>query len=192
MGVAGLTIHGVQLFIEKWHNPSIIAASSGSSTPSIRSSTSTTTGWLSPGKMPPPQFDRSLGPGSIHLAFLFRGGKLSISINRSSTGSGLANPRLNFPSGLIPPIAGVLWKCNFPSLPGAAIQFTAQILRQEWRQPQNLLDASRDRSAEFVLTCSWCKKIIYSGTGLGRNRGGHRASGPLRPPLHVPHRRYHL
>jgi hypothetical protein len=52
-------------------------------------------------------------------------------------------------------------------LPGAAIQFAAHILREEWRDPIDLLDASRDRSGEFVTVCSWCKKIHIPGQGWG-------------------------
>jgi hypothetical protein len=52
-------------------------------------------------------------------------------------------------------------------LPGGAIQFMAQILRQEWRDPVDLLDASRDRSGEFLKICSWCKKINIPGQGWG-------------------------
>jgi hypothetical protein len=50
-------------------------------------------------------------------------------------------------------------------LPGGAIQILAQILRQEWRDPVDLLDASRDRSGEFLKICSWCKKINIPGLG---------------------------
>jgi hypothetical protein len=52
-------------------------------------------------------------------------------------------------------------------LAGDSIQFIAQILRQEWRQPQDLLDASQDRSGEFLKICSWCKKIHIPGRGWG-------------------------
>jgi hypothetical protein len=52
-------------------------------------------------------------------------------------------------------------------LPGDAIQFTAHILREEWRDPIDLLDASRNRSGEFVIVCSWCKKINIPGRGWG-------------------------
>ena len=52
-------------------------------------------------------------------------------------------------------------------LAGDAIQFMAQILRQEWREPLDLLDASRDRSGEFLKICSWCKKINIPGQGWG-------------------------
>jgi hypothetical protein len=52
-------------------------------------------------------------------------------------------------------------------LPGAAIQFTAHMLREEWRDPIDLLDASRNRSGEFVSVCSWCKKIRIPGRGWG-------------------------
>jgi hypothetical protein len=52
-------------------------------------------------------------------------------------------------------------------LPGDAIQCMAQMLRQEWRQPQDLLDASRDRTGEFLKICSWCKKINIPGQGWG-------------------------
>jgi hypothetical protein len=52
-------------------------------------------------------------------------------------------------------------------LPGAAIQFTTHILREEWRDPIDLLDTSRDRTQEFVKVCSWCKKINIPGRGWG-------------------------
>jgi hypothetical protein len=52
-------------------------------------------------------------------------------------------------------------------LPGGAIQFTAHILREEWRDPIDLLDASRNRSGDFVTVCSWCKKINIPGRGWG-------------------------
>jgi hypothetical protein len=52
-------------------------------------------------------------------------------------------------------------------LPGDAIRCMAQMLRQEWRQPQDLLDASRDRTGEFLKICSWCKKINIPGQGWG-------------------------
>jgi len=52
-------------------------------------------------------------------------------------------------------------------LAGGAIQFIAQILRQEWRQPLDILDASRDISEEFLKICSWCKKVNIPGRGWG-------------------------
>jgi len=52
-------------------------------------------------------------------------------------------------------------------LPGDATQFMAQILWEEWREPVDLLDASRDRSGEFLKICSWCKKINIPGRGWG-------------------------
>jgi len=52
-------------------------------------------------------------------------------------------------------------------LPGKAIQFIAQILRQEWREPVGLLAASQDRSGELLQICSWCKKIKIPGRGWG-------------------------
>jgi hypothetical protein len=48
-----------------------------------------------------------------------------------------------------------------------AIQFTAHMLREEWRDPVELLDASRDRTQEFLKICSWCKKINIPGLGWG-------------------------
>jgi hypothetical protein len=50
-------------------------------------------------------------------------------------------------------------------LSGDAIQFISHILREERRQPVDLLDASRDRSEEFLKICSWCKKIHIPGGG---------------------------
>jgi hypothetical protein len=52
-------------------------------------------------------------------------------------------------------------------LSGDAIQFTAHILREEWRDPVDFLDASRNKSGEFVTVCSWCKKIHIPGRGWG-------------------------
>jgi len=52
-------------------------------------------------------------------------------------------------------------------LSGNAIQFISHILREEWRQPLDLLDASRDRSGEVLKICSWCKKIHIPGRGWG-------------------------
>jgi hypothetical protein len=48
---------------------------------------------------------------------------------------------------------------------GDAIEFISHILREERRQPIDLLDASRDRSGEFLKICSWCKKIYIPGQG---------------------------
>jgi hypothetical protein len=52
-------------------------------------------------------------------------------------------------------------------LPGATIQFMAHILREERRDPVDLLEASRDRSGEFLKICSWCKRIDIPGRGWG-------------------------
>ena len=52
-------------------------------------------------------------------------------------------------------------------LRGNTIHFTSHILREEWRGPVDLLDASRDRSGEFLKICSWCKKINIPGRGWG-------------------------
>ena len=52
-------------------------------------------------------------------------------------------------------------------LPGGAIEFISHILREEWRDPVDLLGNSRDRSGEFLKVCSWCKKINIPGQGWG-------------------------
>ena len=52
-------------------------------------------------------------------------------------------------------------------LPGDAIQFMAHILREERLDPVDLLDASRDKTREFLKICSWCKKIDIPGLGWG-------------------------
>ena len=52
-------------------------------------------------------------------------------------------------------------------LPGGAIEFISHILREEWRDPVDLLDNSRDQSGEFLKVCSWCKKINIPGQGWG-------------------------
>jgi len=52
-------------------------------------------------------------------------------------------------------------------LPDNAIQFMAYILREEWRDPIDLLDVSLDKNREFLKICSWCKKINIPGRGWG-------------------------
>jgi len=52
-------------------------------------------------------------------------------------------------------------------LPGDTIQFISHILREEWRDPVDILEAVRDRSGEFLKICSWCKKIDIPGRGWG-------------------------
>jgi hypothetical protein len=52
-------------------------------------------------------------------------------------------------------------------LPGDAIRLISHIVREEWREPVGILDASRDRSGEFLKICSWCKKILIPGRGWG-------------------------
>ena len=52
-------------------------------------------------------------------------------------------------------------------LSGNAIEFMSHILREERREPVNLLDASRDRSGELLKVCSWCKRINVPGQGWG-------------------------
>jgi hypothetical protein len=52
-------------------------------------------------------------------------------------------------------------------LSGNAIEFLSHILREEWREPVDLLDASRDRSGEFLKICSWCKRIDIPSQGWG-------------------------
>jgi hypothetical protein len=61
-------------------------------------------------------------------------------------------------------------------LPGDAIQFISHLVREERRDPVDLLDAFRDRSGEFVKVCSWCKKINIPGQGWGEIEA---AIGPL-------------
>ncbi len=39
------------------------------------------------------------------------------------------------------------------------VRFTTWIVRLEHRAPVGLLEASEDRSDEFVTICSWCKKV---------------------------------
>jgi hypothetical protein len=61
-------------------------------------------------------------------------------------------------------------------LSGTAIQFLARLLRQEFRQPLDLLNPSGDRSEEFLKICSWCKKIYIPDHGWGEVEA---AIGPL-------------
>jgi hypothetical protein len=61
-------------------------------------------------------------------------------------------------------------------LSGTAIQFTANLLRLEYRQPLDLLNASGARSEQFARICSWCKKINIPGRGW---REVEEAIGPL-------------
>jgi len=74
------------------------------------------------------------------------------------------------------PICRRFMEMELVLLPTYGIQFTAHILREEWRDPVELLDASRDRTREFVKVCSWCKKIYIPGRGWGEIEA---AIGPL-------------
>jgi hypothetical protein len=50
-------------------------------------------------------------------------------------------------------------------LSGQAVQFSAKLIRLEYRQPLDFLDPSQDRSGEFLKICSWCKKIYIPDRG---------------------------
>ncbi|MGD8566641.1 MAG: hypothetical protein PVJ39_00950 [Gammaproteobacteria bacterium] len=43
------------------------------------------------------------------------------------------------------------------------IEFKSYIVKEELRERQPLLDIGTDRSREFVVICSWCKKINTAG-----------------------------
>jgi hypothetical protein len=52
-------------------------------------------------------------------------------------------------------------------LPGDAIQLMTHMLREERRDPVDLLDAHRDMTQKFLQICSWCKKIYIPEQGWG-------------------------
>jgi hypothetical protein len=52
-------------------------------------------------------------------------------------------------------------------LPGDTIQFMAHMLREERRDPIDLLDAPRDITREFLKICNWCKRIDIPGRCWG-------------------------
>ena len=70
---------------------------------------------------------------------------------------------VNFPFRCDSPDCRRFMEMELALLPGDAIQFTAHILREEWRDPVDLLDAPR----EFLKISSWCKKINIPGRGWG-------------------------
>jgi hypothetical protein len=72
---------------------------------------------------------------------------------------------VNFPFRCDSPDCRRFMEMKLSLLSGDAIEFISHILREEWRQPLDLLDASRDRSGEFLKICSWCKKIHIPGRG---------------------------
>lgn len=39
------------------------------------------------------------------------------------------------------------------------LRLTGRLLREEPRPPLALFDATRERSDEFVIVCSWCKRV---------------------------------
>jgi hypothetical protein len=50
-------------------------------------------------------------------------------------------------------------------LPGDAIQLMTHMLREERRDPVDLVDAPRDIPRAFLKICSWCRKIDIPGRG---------------------------
>lgn len=74
---------------------------------------------------------------------------------------------VNFPFRSDSPDCRRFMEMKLSLLPGGAIQLISHILREEWRDPVDLLDASRDRSGEFLKVCSWCKRIEIPGQGWG-------------------------
>jgi hypothetical protein len=47
--------------------------------------------------------------------------------------------------------------------PGGGVEFRTQVLSEEGREPQPLLERGRPHSEEFVRVCSWCKKVDVGG-----------------------------
>lgn len=47
-------------------------------------------------------------------------------------------------------------------LPEAHIEFKGRLLREEPREPMNVLDPSLARTSELLLMCVWCKKVKAS------------------------------
>jgi hypothetical protein len=74
---------------------------------------------------------------------------------------------LTFPFRCDSPDCRRFMEMKLSLLPGDTIQFISHILREEWRDPVDLLEASRDRTGEFLKICSWCKKIDIPGRGWG-------------------------
>ena len=99
---------------------------------------------------------------------------------------------LTFPFRCDSPDCRRFMEMKLSLLPGDTIQFISHILREEWRDPVDLLEASRDRSGEFLKICSWCKKIDIPGRGWGEVEAAIEASGPLWPPLAAPGDPHHL
>jgi hypothetical protein len=52
-------------------------------------------------------------------------------------------------------------------LPGDAIRLMTHILREERRDPADLLDALQDMAREYLKICSWCKRLNIPGQGWG-------------------------
>ena len=43
------------------------------------------------------------------------------------------------------------------------VLFESRIVREETREPVSLFDTSVDRSDDFLVVCSWCKRVDASG-----------------------------
>ncbi len=135
MALAARAIHGLRRL---WKNPSIIAASSGSSTPSIRSSTSTTH-WLA--------FARENAAPQLTAALVldqsiwrFIQGQETIYLYKQIFARLRAGKSpVKFPFRCDSPDCRRFMEMQLSLLPGDAIQFMAQILREEWRQPRRPL-----------------------------------------------------
>ncbi|MFN0207068.1 MAG: hypothetical protein ACKVS6_12265, partial [Planctomycetota bacterium] len=69
------------------------------------------------------------------------------------------------------------FRCDSPSVrrfmelvispcPNGHVQFTGRIIREEVREAVPLLDPSVSRTDEFLVVCSWCRRVEVSGCWL--------------------------
>jgi hypothetical protein len=72
---------------------------------------------------------------------------------------------VTFPFRCDSPVCRRFMEMTLSLLSGGGIQFSSHIIREERREPVDLLDASQDRSREFLKICSWCKRIYIPGRG---------------------------
>ena len=47
--------------------------------------------------------------------------------------------------------------------PEGQVQFEGRIVREETREPVSVFDSSVSRSDEYLVVCSWCKRVDVSG-----------------------------
>ena len=84
------------------------------------------------------------------------------------------NSPIKFPFRCDSPDCRRFMEMKLSLLAGAAIEFQARLLRQEFRQPQDFLGTS-GQVRDLLENLQLVQKNLYCGPWVGRDRGSHRS-----------------